>query len=459
MIGLVFFASCTRHEKYDQWRQYKGSDGNIQYSSLIEIDTSNVKTLQPAWEYHTGDADTANYSQIQCNPIIVDGILYGTSPRLRLFALDAATGEKKWQFDPFDSLNADKSFFSSNNCRGVTYYEAAENDQRIYYTAGSFLHCVNAQTGRLVESFANKGKLDLHDGLGAAAKDLFVSATSPGIIFNHLIIMGTRVSESPQAAPGHIRAFDINTGKQEWIFHTIPQPGEYGYESWEDPKAWEFTGGANAWGGLALDKERKMVFACTGSANYDFYGGKRKGNNLFADCLLALDAETGRRIWHFQDIHHDVWDRDLPSAPALVTLNKDGHATDAVVITTKTGFVFVFERANGKPVYDIIEKAVPAVSTLDGERLSPTQPFPVKPAPFMRQVIAEKDLIHYCRIHRIRKSKGNGLAIYQIICTIHLLCRVPLNFPDWTVVQNGAAPPLTRKQGCSISTRMKWHGW
>ena len=221
-IGLVFFASCTRHEKYNQWRQYKGSDENIQYSSLIEIDTSNVKTLQPAWEYHTGDADTANYSQIQCNPIIVDGILYGTSPRLKLFALDAATGEKKWQFDPFDSLNADKSFFSTNNCRGVTYYKAAENNQRIYYTAGSFLHCVNAQTGRLVESFANKGKLDLHDGLGAAAKDLFVSATSPGIVFNHLIIMGTRVSESPQAAPGHIRAFDINTENKNGYFIPFP---------------------------------------------------------------------------------------------------------------------------------------------------------------------------------------------------------------------------------------------
>ncbi len=391
-IGLLFFSSCNSHEKYNQWEQYKGSDENIQYSSLTEIDTSNVKTLRPIWEYHTGDADTANDSQIQCNPIIVDGVMYGTSPRLKLFALDAATGTRKWQFDPFDVLTGDKTFYNTNNCRGVTYYKEAENDERIYYTAGSYLHCINAQTGKLMESFANKGKLDLHDGLGDAAKDLFVSATSPGIVFNHLIIMGTRVSESPQAAPGHIRAFDINTGKQKWIFHTIPQPGEYGYDSWEDPKAWEFTGGANAWGGLALDKERKMVFACTGSANYDFYGGKRKGNNLFADCLLALDAATGQRIWHFQDIHHDVWDRDLPSAPALVTINKDGHAVDAVVITTKTGFVFVFERANGKPIYDIIEKQVPAVSALDGEKLSLTQPYPLKPAPFMRQVIAEKDL-------------------------------------------------------------------
>ena len=391
-VAAALCFGCQQKKVYDKWEQYRGSNENIHYSSLTEIDTNNVKQLQLAWEYHTGDADTANHSQIQCNPIIVEGVLYGTSPRLKLFALDAASGKARWQFDPFDTLTGNREFFNQNNCRGVTYYNGGENDKRIYYTAGPFLHCVDARTGKLKESFGNKGKLDLHDGLGSNAKDLFVSATSPGIIFNNLIIMGTRVSESPQAAPGHLRAFDVRTGKQQWIFHTIPQPGEYGYDSWEDPDAWKTIGGANAWGGFSLDKDRGLLFACTGSANYDFYGGKRKGNNLFSDCVLALDAATGKRVWHFQDIHHDVWDRDLPAAPMLVTVNKDGNKVDAVAVTTKTGFVFLFERATGRPVYDIIEKPVPAVSDLAGEKLSATQPYPVKPAPFMRQVITEKDL-------------------------------------------------------------------
>ncbi|MEP6749929.1 MAG: pyrroloquinoline quinone-dependent dehydrogenase, partial [Bacteroidota bacterium] len=319
LIVVVLGFGCQHIKNYDTWEQYRGSNENIHYSSLTAIDTNNVKQLQLAWQYHTGDADTANHSQIQCNPIIIDGVLYGTSPRLQLFAIDAATGMAKWQFDPFDTLTGNREFFNQNNCRGVTYYNGGDNGERIFYSAGTYLHCVDAKTGKLVKSFASQGKLDLHDGLGSGAKDLFVSATSPGIIFNNLIIMGTRVSESPQAASGHIRAFDVTTGKLQWIFHTIPQPGEYGYDSWEDPEAWKTIGGANAWGGFSLDKERGLLFACTGSANYDFYGGKRKGNNLFSDCVLALDAATGKRVWHFQDIHHDVWDRDLPSAPMLVT--------------------------------------------------------------------------------------------------------------------------------------------
>ncbi|MEO5590993.1 MAG: PQQ-binding-like beta-propeller repeat protein [Chitinophagaceae bacterium] len=392
LIVCTLFYSCHTKTANSSWEHYKGSEKSIHYSSLTQVDTLNVKQLQVAWEYHTGDADTANYSQIQCNPVIIGDVLYGISPKMKLFAIDAATGKEKWQFNPFDTLNSDKKFFMVNNCRGVAYWNDGNNDKRIYYTAGAYLWCIDALTGKKIQSFADSGKLDLHEGLGESAKDLFVSATSPGVIFNDLIIMGTRVNESPQAAPGHIRAFNLHTGKLQWIFHTIPQPGEYGFDSWEDPKAYLYTGGANAWGGISLDKERGMVFACTGSSNWDWYGGRRKGNNLFADCLLALDAATGKRIWHFQDIHHDVWDRDLPSSPALITVNKNGKQTDAVAITTKTGFLFLFERTTGKPIYDIIEKPVPANSDLTGEQLSPTQPYPVKPAPFMRQQITEKDL-------------------------------------------------------------------
>ena len=244
----------------------------------------------------------------------------------------------------------------------------------------------------LVKSFGTGGKIDLHEGLDRDVKDLFVTATSPGIIYKDLIIMGTRVDEGAAAAPGHIRAYNVRTGKREWIFHTIPHPGEDGYETWDDTAAYKFIGGANAWSGFSLDKERGIVFACTGSASYDFYGGRRTGNNLFSDCLLALDAATGKRIWHFQDIHHDVWDYDFSSPPALVTITKDGKKTDVVAVTTKTGFIYLFERASGKPLYDIIEKPVPHQSDLVGEKLSSTQPVPSSPASFMRQSFTEKDI-------------------------------------------------------------------
>lgn len=393
--SLVFLSSCQSDEgkQYTSWHTYKGSPENIHYSSLTEIDTGNVKNLQVAWEYHTGDADTLHHSQIQCNPIIVDGVMYGTSPQMKLFAIDAATGKEKWVFNPFDSLAADKRmFFILNNSRGVSYWSDGKEDKRIYYTAGSYLYSVNAVNGKPVAGFGDGGKLDLHLGLDREVPDLFVTATSPPMVYKDLLITGCRVDEGPVAAPGHIRAFDARTGKRRWIFHTIPHPGEPGYESWDDPKAYEFIGGANPWSGFSLDEKRGIVFACTGSASYDWYGGKRLGNNLYANSLLALDANTGKHIWHFQSVHHDVWDRDMSSPPALVTINKDGKKIDAVAATTKSGFVYVFERETGKPVYDIVEKPVPSQSDLAGEKLSPTQPFPTAPASFMRQAFTEKDI-------------------------------------------------------------------
>ena len=413
ITSFVFLYSCnTTEQKYTSWEKYKGSDEGLNYSSLASIDTNNVAQLQLAWEYHTGDADTANFSQIQCNPIIIDGILYGTSPQLKLFAIEANTGKEKWTFNPFDSLKGDmKMFFSQNNSRGITYWSDGNEDKRIYYTAGPYLYSINAINGQPVNSFADSGKLDLHEGLGRDVKKLFVTATSPGIVYKDLLIMGTRVHEGSQAAPGHIRAYDIRTGKQKWIFHTIPWPGEKGFESWEDPTAYKYIGGANAWGGLTLDNKRGIVYGCTGSANYDFYGGKRKGNNLFANCVLALDAATGKYAWHFQYIHHDVWDRDLPAPPVLVTINKEGKKIDAVAVTTKTGNVFVLDRENGKPVYDIVEKPVPTNSDLIGEQLSPTQPYPVKPAPFMRQVITEKELNHLLPDSSFREVKKRWASL------------------------------------------------
>jgi len=390
---LVICFACKHGSNYTTWQQYNGSDDNIHYSSLTQVDTGNVKQLQVAWEYHSGDIDTANHSQMQCNAIMVDGILYGTTPQMKLFAIDALTGKEKWKFNPFDSLAGNKRmFFILNNCRGVTYWGDGNDDKRIFYTAGSDLYCINATNGSLVDDFGDSGKIDLHEGLDRDVKDLFVTATSPGIIYKDLIIMGSRVDEGAAAAPGHIRAYNVKTGKLVWIFHTIPHPGEEGYETWDDSTAYKFIGGANAWSGFSLDKQRGIVFASTGSASYDFYGGRRTGNNLFADCLLALDASTGKRIWHFQDLHHDVWDRDLSSPPALVTITKDGNKIDAVALTTKSGFIYLFERATGKPVYDIVETKVPSQSDLMGEKLSPTQPVPSAPASFMRQSFSEKDI-------------------------------------------------------------------
>ncbi|QHS56911.1 PQQ-binding-like beta-propeller repeat protein [Mucilaginibacter sp. 14171R-50] len=423
IIGLPFAAAvfvllygCNQKKDYRSWPQYKGSNENIHYSSLTEVDTTNVSRLQVAWTYHTRDADTINHSQIQCNPIVVDGVLYGTTPKMKLFAIDATTGQEKWQFNPFDSLAKDKKmFFIMNNSRGVAYWANGE-DKRIYYSAGPYLYAINAITGKTISSFADKGKLDLHDGLDRDVKDLFVTATSPPIMYRNIMVMGTRVDEGAHAAPGHIRAFDVLTGKQVWIFHTIPHPGEPGFESWEDKNAWKYIGGANAWSGFSLDEKRGIVYGCTGSASYDWYGGKRLGNNLYADCLLALDVKTGKLKWHFQDIHHDVWDRDIPTAPALVTIKKDGKSIDAVAVTTKTGFIFTFDRETGKPVYDIVEKPVPTFTDLKGEKLSPTQPYPTAPAPFMRQLVTEQELNPYMP----DSSRKAVLAAFKSYRTNHM---------------------------------------
>ncbi len=399
LATALLLAACQADKDYSSWPHYKGSPESIHYSSLTGIDTANVKDLRVAWEFHTGDADTAHHSQIQCNPIMVDGLLYGTTPQMQLFAVDAGTGAEKWRFNPFDTsagVGANKGmFFVLNNSRGVAYWSDGKEDSRIFYTAGSHLYSINARNGKPVTSFGDAGRLDLHNDLDRDVADFFITATSPPAIYKDILIIGARVDEGAMAAPGHIRGYDVRTGKRRWIFHTIPQPGEDGYNTWDDTTAYRFIGGANPWSGFSLDTERGLLFAGTGSASYDFYGGKRTGNNLFANCVLALDAATGKRRWHYQYIHHDVWDRDFSSAPALIRVKKNGTWIDAAAVTTKTGYVYLFDRDTGKPLYDIEERPVPAVSELAGEKLSPTQPFPVAPAPFMRQRFTMNDINPY----------------------------------------------------------------
>lgn len=393
LIGLL---ACNNQEATNTgWEVYGGSKDNIRYSSLTQIDTNNVVQLTKAWDFKTGDID--QFTQIQVNPIVVENVLYGVSPKLKLFALDAFTGQSKWIFDPFKiSEQGVKGvgYFSMNVCRGVTYY-SDKKSKMIFYAVGANLFCIDAISGKPVQSFGVNGKLDLHNDLDRDVADLYIAMTSPGIIYKDLIIIGSRVNESAMAAPGYIRAYDVYTGKLRWKFHTIPKPGEEGYDSWDDKEAWKYIGGVNAWAGFSLDEPRGIVYAPLGSASYDFYGGKRKGANLFANSILALDAATGKRVWHFQTVHHDVWDRDLPSAPALVTIQKNGKSIDAVAQPTKTGFLFLLDRTNGTPIYPINEKVVPTISDLKGEQISPTQPWPSFFEPFTRQIFTDKDINPY----------------------------------------------------------------
>jgi quinoprotein glucose dehydrogenase len=385
---LLLVAGCTTSDdvNYDDWQVYLGDFASSQYSGLDEINAENVSNLKLAWSYSSNDKHEGNRSQIQCNPLIIDGILYGTSATLKLFALDAETGEELWTFDPFD--DEFRSFGMGVN-RGLMFYENADK-KRIFYSASHFLYSVNITDGTLDKDFGEQGKLDMKKGLGRDVDELFLNSNSPGVIFKDLVIMGSRVSESTGAAPGHIRAFDVHTGEQKWMFKTIPHPGEKGYDSW--PKeAYLNSGGANVWAGFSLDKERGIVYCPTGSASFDFYGGDRHGDNLFANCILALDANTGNYKWHFQTIHHDVWDKDLPAPPNLMTIKKDGKSIDVVAQITKNGLLYVLNRETGDPLFPIEEIEVPQ-SDLRGERTSSTQPLPSGFPRYARTTLTKDDL-------------------------------------------------------------------
>ncbi|GGA95744.1 outer membrane protein assembly factor BamB family protein [Puia dinghuensis] len=395
LAALLFFLVACHSPRRDanvSWAVYGGTRGNTHYSLLTQIDTNSVGRLQRVWEYHTRDGDSV--SQMQVNPLMIDGVLYGVSPKLKLFALDAASGRERWVFDPASPVGggAPKISIAINACRGVAYYTGGLTDQRLFYGAGSYLFCIDALTGKQEAGFGDSGRIDLHSDLGRDVKDLYVAATTPGMVYKDMIIVGDRVAEEADAAPGHIRAYDVHTGKLRWIFHTIPYPGEMGYESWDDTAAYKHLGGVNAWSGFSLDEEKGILYAPIGSASYDFYGGRRNGNDLFANCVLALDANTGKRLWHFQTVHHDIWDRDPPTPPVLVTVRKDGKDVPAVVQVTKSGLVFLFDRLTGQPLSPIEERPVPPDTALPGEKLSPTQPFPVGMPVFARQSLTEADL-------------------------------------------------------------------
>ncbi len=313
--------------------------------------------------------------------------MYVTTAQIKVAALRADTGSPLWTFDPFANSDDDKPRGVN---RGVMFWSSGKQ-KRVFFTYRNKLVGLDAATGKPAAGFGEKGQVDLTKGLGRDIGDLAYYVTSPGVIYRNLLILGSTTGEGPRpAAPGHVRAFNVLTGKQEWIFHTIPHPGEFGYETWP-ADAYERTGGTNVWGGLSLDARRGLVFLATGSPTFDFYGGDRVGNNLFANSLIALEAATGKRVWHFQAVHHDVWDYDLPTAPSLVTVKRNGRAVDAVAQVSKMGLVFVFNRVSGKPLFPIEETPVPA-SDVPGEVLSKTQPIPVKPPPISGRRLLEEDL-------------------------------------------------------------------
>ena len=460
------------------WPIYQGDAGGERYSTLQQINRDNVSRLNVAWVYHTGDKLDDPKTTIECTPVVVDGVMYVTSPQLKVIALDAASGKPIWVYDPFPAKEgsigvtaylllgvimlavlmglrqrtnmaarpaAASSFqgwvvLSLAMClipsgkellgivpsqflsakfdpwrvnRGVSYWRNG-SDRRILFVAGSRLIALRAETGRPIPEFGKNGEVDLREGLGRSISGANYMVTSPGAIYKNLIIIGAKTGEGPRReAPGHVRAFDVRNGKQAWIFHTIPYPNEFGSETWS-PEYWKTGAGANPWAGMSIDENRGLVFFATGSPTFDFYGGDRIGQNLFGDSVVALHAATGKRAWHFQAVHHNLWDYDLPCPPVLVTIHRGGQEIDAVVQPTKMGLLFVLNRDTGEPLFPVEERPVPPSDT-PGERAWPTQPFPLKPPPFVRQELTESDLTdispeaHSSALRQFRALRSGGI--------------------------------------------------
>ena len=384
MINRPYHAPTGWNDSPDHvtWNDYLGAPDSAQYSALKQINKANVTQLQVAWTYATDDKINYDF-----NPVIVDGLMYVLAKNNSMVALDAATGREIW-------VHANNS--RAVTARGVNYWQSKDgSDRRLFYCVDNHLVALDARTGQLIPSFGENGRTDIRVGFdGRDPKTLTrVQNNTPGRVFENLLILGSAASAEYEGNPGAIRAFDVVTGKLVWVFHTIPHPGEFGYETWP-PDAWKTLAGVENWSEMTLDEKRGIVYIPLASPRYDFYGANRPGQNLFGNSLVALDAHTGKRLWHFQFVHHDLWDYDLPAAPKLLTVRHNGQTVDAVAQPTKMGFLFVFNRVTGEPLWPIEERPVPK-SDVPGEQAWPTQPFPTLPLPFARQKFTADDINPY----------------------------------------------------------------
>ena len=396
--AVILLPCAVFAQTHVNWSEYSGGSDSAQYSALEQINRSNVAKLEVAWTFSTGD-----HNKYFFNPLVVDNVVYVMAKNNSIVALDAATGKEIW-------THASGPEIKIITNRGINYWESKDrSERRLLYASNHALRAIDARTGKTIESFGTNGAVDLKEGLGRDAKTLsLVQSTTPGRVFEDLLILGSATNQGYGSAPGDLRAFDVRTGRVVWTFHTIPHPGEFGYETW--PKdAWQKVGGANVWSELTLDEKRGIVYAPTASAKYNFYGVDRAGANLFAECLLALDARTGKRLWHFQMVHHDIWDYDDPTAPKLLTLHQNGKTVDVVAQVSKQGFVWVFNRVTGEPIWPIEERPVPK-SDMPGETTWPTQPFPTKPPPYARQKFTVDDLSPYLSVEDRAKFRDQILS-------------------------------------------------
>jgi quinoprotein glucose dehydrogenase len=372
LIGAAGLSGDSRPPR--EWRDYAGSHDSSRFVAATQITRANVKQLAVAWSYAAGETDF--------NPIVVRNIVYSRHKDGGFVAVDAASGREIWVSEKVPGFNV----------RGFNYWESRDGkDRRLLFSSLNMLQALDAATGKPIPTFGEGGKVDLRVGLDRPIDGLDQQSRTPGRVFENLLILGSATNQEYASAPGDIRAFDVRTGKLVWTFHTVPRPGEFGYDTWP-PEAYKTVGGANNWGEQSIDEKRGILYVPTASPKYNFYGGNRKGANLFADCLLALDVRTGKRLWHYQTVHHDIWDLDNNAAPQLITIRHEGRTIDAVAQASKTGYLYVFDRVTGKPIWPIEERPVPQRTEVPGEQVWPTQPFPTRPEPFSRQSFTAKDI-------------------------------------------------------------------
>jgi len=419
--GLAAFAGAQQSARAVDWPTYGNDAGGLKYSSLADINRGNVAKLEIAFTWNTNESNIpasegqkpARPGQFQATPLAIHDTLFFSTPFNRVIALDANTGREYWAFDP----QPWKTYGQPSNGTGFVHRGVATwtngRERRVFINSRWRLIALDAATGKPIPSFGDHGEVDLTAGLSRPVRKEHYTNTSPPVVWGDLVILGNGVGDRlvyRGDPPGDIQAFDVRTGRRAWRFKTVPEPGEPGNDTWRD-ESWKYEGHTNAWAPFTVDSARGLVYLPIGTPSNDWYGGERKGANLFAESILCLDARTGKRVWHFQIAHHGLWDYDLPAPPNLLTVTHDGRRVDAVAVPTKQGFLFVFDRVTGKPLWPIEERAVPP-SDVPGEEAWPTQPFPSRPAPYARQGFTRDDVIDFTP--QLKAAAIAELATYRL---------------------------------------------